>query len=129
MERFDFGLALRSENLWVLATPLDIRRIVIMSGVEIGGVQLSSPETLSDELENISSELLTHPLKDLTFRSFSLSPLFFGVGTSPCFFNTRNILRLKHRAHIIFFYSFLIQLVSIRMWVWGSALVHRCGQH
>ena len=61
MERDDFGLVLRSKNLWVLATPLDIQRIVIMSGVQIGGVQLSSPENLSNELENISSELLTYP--------------------------------------------------------------------
>ena len=46
-----------------------------MSGVEIGGVQLASPENLSNELESISSELLTYHLKYLTFPSFSLSPL------------------------------------------------------
>ena len=72
-----------------LATPLEIRHIVIMSGVEIGGVQFASPENLSNELESISSELLTYPLRYLTFHSFPLSPPFLSRWDFAMFFQYR----------------------------------------
>ena len=40
VERFDFGQDLRSEKPWVLAGPLDTRRIVMTSGVEIRAYSL-----------------------------------------------------------------------------------------
>ena len=40
VERFDFGLDLRTAKPWVLAGPLDTRHIVMTSGVEIRAYRL-----------------------------------------------------------------------------------------
>ena len=42
MERFDFGLDLKSAKPWVLDGPLYRRHIVMTSGLEIDGVQFAS---------------------------------------------------------------------------------------